>query len=58
VSESASLDEIKAAYRRLAGQYHPDKVLHLGEEFRVLAEAKFKEIQRAYDELSAKSRGL
>ena len=56
VNQTASADEIKAAYRRLAGKYHPDKVSHLGEEFKVLAEEKFKEIQRAYDELIVKSR--
>jgi len=56
VGQTASVDEIKAAYRRLANQYHPDKVLHLGEEFRILAEEKFKEIQKAYDELIVKSR--
>lgn len=52
VSRHANLDEIKQAYRQLAGQYHPDKVSHLGEEFRVLAEKRFKEIQAAYHELS------
>ena len=51
VSKSASKDEIKKAYRKLAGKYHPDKVDHLGDEFRVLAEEKFKEIQEAYQEL-------
>jgi DnaJ like chaperone protein len=54
VEKTATMDEIKTAYRRLAGQYHPDKVTHLGEEFRVLAERKFKDIQEAYRELSAK----
>jgi hypothetical protein len=54
VPETASTDEIKAAYRQLATRYHPDKVTHLGEEFRVLAEKKFKEIQRAYQELGFK----
>lgn len=52
ISRSATPEEIRAAYRRLANQYHPDKVSHLGEEFRVLAEQRFKEIQRAYQELS------
>jgi DnaJ like chaperone protein len=47
----ASREDVKKAFRRLAGQYHPDKVGHLGEEFRILAEKRFKEIQRAYDEL-------
>jgi len=54
VEKTATMDEIKTAYRRLAGQYHPDKVTHLGEEFRVLAEQKFKDIQEAYQQLSAK----
>jgi hypothetical protein len=52
VTEGAPMEEIKAAYRRLVNQYHPDKVSHLGEEFRVLAERKFKEIQKAYQNLS------
>ncbi len=51
VSEDASPEEVTRAYRRLAAQYHPDKVQHLGEEFRDLAEKKFKQIQAAYDEL-------
>lgn len=51
IPPGASQAEIKAAYRRLAGQYHPDKVQHLGEEFRKLAERRFKEIQQAYDRL-------
>jgi len=46
-----SIDEIKRAYRKLAAKYHPDKVDHLGNEFRILAEQKFKEIQEAYQEL-------
>ena len=51
IERRASQDEIKHAYRQLAGKYHPDKVEHLGEEFKALAEARFKEIQRAYQEL-------
>jgi len=51
VKRDASIEEIKAAYRRLANQYHPDKVMHLGEEFRILAEKRFKEIQEAYQDL-------
>lgn len=54
VNRGASIDEIKGAYRKLAGKYHPDKVEHLGDEFRVLADKKFKEIQEAYAELVAK----
>ncbi|OGL95234.1 molecular chaperone DnaJ [Candidatus Uhrbacteria bacterium RIFOXYB12_FULL_58_10] len=40
VNKSASQDEIKAAFRRLAHQYHPDKPTG--------NEAKFKEINEAY----------
>ena len=54
IDRSASIEEIKHAYRELAAKYHPDKLEHLGEEFRVLAETRFKEIQQAYQELTAK----
>jgi molecular chaperone DnaJ len=47
VSKSASQDEIKKAYRKLARQYHPDK--NPGD---ASAEERFKEIQTAYDVLS------
>ena len=43
VEKSASADEIKSAYRRLAKQYHPD--LHPGDN---AAAEKFKEINEAY----------
>lgn len=47
VSKGASEDEIKRAYRKLAKQYHPD--LHPGD---TNAEAKFKEVNEAYEVLS------
>ena len=52
IEPGASKEDIKAAYRRLAAQYHPDKVQHLGREIRELAEARFKDIQQAYDTLT------
>jgi len=54
VNRHASAGEIKNAYRKLANKYHPDKVDHLGEEFKKLAEKKFKDIQEAYQKLTAK----
>lgn len=47
VSKSASEDEIKKAFRKLAKQYHPD--LHPGDK---QAEEKFKEVNEAYEILS------
>jgi len=52
VDKKASQQEIKKAYRQLANTYHPDKVAHLGDEFKALAEKRFKEIQQAYEKLS------
>ena len=52
LSPGASQEEIRAAYRKLANQYHPDKVTHLGKEFQKLAEQRFKEIQQAYQHLA------
>lgn len=51
IERGSSQEDIKRAYRQLAGKYHPDKVEHLGDEFKLLAEKRFKEIQRAYQEL-------
>jgi hypothetical protein len=54
VEPSATQDEIKTAYRKLANQYHPDKVAHLGEALQQLADQRFKEIQDAYEQLVQK----
>ncbi len=53
ISPDATAQEIKEAYRREMAQYHPDKVQHLGAEFRRLAESKAKAIQDAYERISA-----
>lgn len=52
VSPTATHDEIHSAYRKLVNQYHPDKVAHLGQEFQELAEKRFKEIQKAYQQVT------
>lgn len=51
IGRGADQIEIRRAYRRLAAQYHPDKVAHLGKDLRHLAERKFKSIQAAYEAL-------
>jgi DnaJ-class molecular chaperone len=49
VESTASLEEIKAAYKRLALQYHPDKA---NEEHRLKVQEKMKDINNAYGTLS------
>ncbi len=51
VSKNASDDEIKKAFRKLAKKYHPD--LNPGDK---AAEAKFKEVNEAYEVLSDKEK--
>jgi len=51
VSPSATNAEIKKAYRQMAGQYHPDKVSHLGKELVEFANTKFLEINKAYENI-------
>ena len=56
-----SMQEVKKKYRRLAMEHHPDRVKAKGmqEEFASVAEERFKEIQQAYDKVTAdiESRG-
>ena len=56
VAKGASAEELKKAYRKLCLQYHPDKVGHLGEEFKRVAEEKMKEINVAYNYFEKKFR--
>ena len=51
IEPSSSNDDIKKAYRRMAMKYHPDKVSHLGEDFRKTAEEKFKKVNEAYEKI-------
>jgi DnaJ like chaperone protein len=53
VASSAGSDEVKRAYRELVKKYHPDRVAHLGGEFRQLAHDKFVEVQEAYERICA-----
>ena len=47
VSQDATDEEIKKAYRRLSKKYHPDANLNQPE----YAERKFKEVQEAYKKI-------
>lgn len=49
VSQNASNDEIKKAYRELSRKYHPDS--YADNPLADLAEEKFKEVQEAYDQI-------
>ncbi len=53
LDSSASDDEVKKAYRRLAMKYHPDKVEGLGEEVKKNAEEQFRKINEAYETIKA-----
>ena len=57
ITPDASDDEVKKAYRRLAIQYHPDKVAHLGEDIKKTATEKFQNLNAAYEEIK-KQRGM
>ena len=56
ITKEATVDEIKSAYRKMAKKYHPDKVIHLGEEHRKGAEEKFRQVQEAYEKLQKERR--
>lgn len=51
IDPSATDEEVKKAYRRMAMKYHPDKVNHLGEEFRKIADEKIKKVNQAYEKI-------
>jgi len=57
LESSASNDEIKKAYRKMAIAHHPDKVASMGEEYQKGAQEKFMKIQEAYENIK-KTRGF
>lgn len=57
IDKSATNDEVKKAYRKLAVQNHPDKFAQMGEEYQVAAKEKFQKIQDAYETIK-KERGM
>ncbi len=57
IDKSASDNDVKKAYRKMAKKYHPDKLQGLGEEHLKGAQEKFQKIQAAYESIK-KERGL
>ncbi len=57
ISPSATDDEVKSAYRRMAMKNHPDKVATLGPEVQKAAAEKFRQIQEAYESIK-RQRGM
>jgi len=57
LDSSATDNEVKKNYRKMAAKYHPDKVAHLGEDLKNLAEEKFKSLNDAYQNIK-KERGI
>lgn len=57
IDPSATDEEVKKAYRKMAVKHHPDKVASLGEDVRKSAEEKFKSIQESYEKIK-KERGI
>ena len=51
IEKTASEDEIKKAYRKMAVKFHPDKVSHLGEDFQKQAKEKFQKVSEAYEKI-------
>ncbi|MEN6619229.1 MAG: TerB family tellurite resistance protein [Rikenellaceae bacterium] len=57
VDKSATDEEVKKAYKKLAVKHHPDKVSNLGADVQKAAEEKFKSISEAFDKIK-KERGI
>ena len=57
IEKSASDDEVKRAYRKMAKKYHPDRVVTQDEAIKKGAEEKFKEVQKAYETIQ-RERGI
>lgn len=57
IDKTATDNEVKAAYRNMVKKYHPDKLQHMDEAHQKGAEAKFRKVQEAYEQIQ-KERGM
>ena len=51
ITQDASDDEVKKAYREMAKKHHPDMVAQLGDDIKRDATEKFQKINAAYEEI-------
>ncbi len=51
IERTATVSEIKKAYREMVKKFHPDKLQHMDEVYRNGAEDKFRKVQEAYEQL-------
>lgn len=58
IDSSATDDEVRKAYRRMAMKYHPDRVADMGEEIQRNAADQMKEINQAYEEIKRRRDSL
>ena len=57
IDKTATVAEIKKAYRTMVKKYHPDKLVDMDEAYKKGAEQKFREVQESYESLQ-KERGF
>lgn len=57
IEKSATDEEVKKAYRKMAKKYHPDKLQHMDEAYQKGAQEKFTKVQEAYERIQ-KERGI
>ena len=57
LTQDATDDDVKKAYRKMAVKYHPDKVSYLGEDVQKAAKEKFQKVSEAFETIK-KERGF
>lgn len=58
ISQDASDDEVRKAYRKMAMKYHPDRVAGMSDEMQRNAAEQMKEINQAYDQIKSRRPNL